>query len=147
MVNPIPPHAKYLVVLAVAAFIVSPENEILIVKKIPGSHIDAGLWTIPGGKVEPDEGLITALIREVKEEVGFQIKNWNFIGEDVFLHGENSYYYHGLHFYCRVPNKPVVELEPGAFTDFAWVTHDKVKNYEFHPNILREIENVFRLVS
>lgn len=30
-------------------------------------------WTLPGGKVNPGEGLVSALRREVREEIGMQV--------------------------------------------------------------------------
>ena len=35
----------------------------------PQEKIDGGLWTIPGGKVDPNEPIIDALFRETLEEV------------------------------------------------------------------------------
>ncbi len=47
-----------------------------------------GIWDLPGGRLEDKEDHIKALNREIKEELGIEIKNikksytWNFIGLD-----------------------------------------------------------------
>lgn len=37
------------------------------------AHRDEGVWTIPKGELEPNEEHLSTAIREVKEEVGFEI--------------------------------------------------------------------------
>ena len=47
-------------------------NHILIARRADHLH-QGGLWEFPGGKVEPGETVLEALIREFKEEVSLQI--------------------------------------------------------------------------
>ncbi|MGG2091692.1 NUDIX hydrolase [Bacillus sp. S13(2024)] len=54
----------------VSAFIQDDDGNILIVKNIKG---DSFYWSLPGGAVEGEETLEQAVIREVKEETGFNI--------------------------------------------------------------------------
>ena len=47
------------------------KNEVLIqerIKKWPG-------WSMPGGKLEPDESFYDCAVREIKEETGLDVKN------------------------------------------------------------------------
>lgn len=54
----------------VSALIYDDNENILIVKNIKG---DSFYWGLPGGAVEGEETLEQAVIREVKEETGFNV--------------------------------------------------------------------------
>lgn len=49
-----------------------------LIQKRPPTGLFAGLWEFPGGKRNRGEGLVEALRREVREEVGAEIKNIRF---------------------------------------------------------------------
>ena len=55
--------------LSVMAWIEDPFGGVVFVRQAKGSR----RWTLPGGKVNAGEGLITALRREVREEIAMQI--------------------------------------------------------------------------
>jgi 8-oxo-dGTP diphosphatase len=42
---------------------------VLLARRSPHRSTYAGLWSFPGGHVEPGETLVEALVREVREEV------------------------------------------------------------------------------
>jgi 8-oxo-dGTP diphosphatase len=58
--------------LVVAAALVDREGRVLLQKRREGRHM-AGLWEFPGGKVEPGERPESALVRELKEELGIDV--------------------------------------------------------------------------
>jgi 8-oxo-dGTP diphosphatase len=64
-------------VLAVAA-IVRQGNSLLMVRR--GRAPSAGLWSVPGGRVEAGETLDEALRREVLEETGLEIEPGELLG-------------------------------------------------------------------
>lgn len=127
---------KYLLVLCVGAFIRNDEGKILIVKKSLEEKVDGGLWTVPGGKIEPEEYIIDGLKREVLEEVGLHITGYKWLNEDVFPSG--GYQFHGHHFLCRAePGEVKLERK---LEEYAWIGQDDLNKYEFHPNIRKELE-------
>ena len=62
------------IVLVSAVALIDRDGRILIAKRPEGKSM-AGLWEFPGGKVEPGETPESALIRELREELG--IETWS----------------------------------------------------------------------
>ena len=56
------------------AIVVNSKGEILIARRPEGVHLE-GLWEFPGGKLEQDETVFSALQRELQEETNIQIKS------------------------------------------------------------------------
>ena len=59
-------------VLAVGAVIFDPRGRVLVVRR--GREPSKGAWTLPGGKVEPGETPERAIVREVREETGLEVR-------------------------------------------------------------------------
>ena len=59
-------------IISVVAAIIRRNGKILITRRFNNVHLP-GLWEFPGGKVEPDESLNSALEREIFEELGVTI--------------------------------------------------------------------------
>jgi 8-oxo-dGTP diphosphatase len=55
----------------VGAVIKDPAGRLLLIRR--GHAPGAGLWSLPGGKVEPGETDQQAVIREVREETGLSV--------------------------------------------------------------------------
>jgi ADP-ribose pyrophosphatase YjhB (NUDIX family) len=59
-------------VVAVGAFVFDDAGRVLLVQR--GTPPGAGLWTVPGGKLEGGETLAAAVAREVREETGLVVE-------------------------------------------------------------------------
>lgn len=55
----------------VTAAVLFERGRLLICQRPPGDHL-AGLWELPGGKVEPNETNEDCLARELREELGIE---------------------------------------------------------------------------
>lgn len=61
------------ITLVVACALVDADGRVLVAQRPEGKAM-AGLWEFPGGKMEPGERPEETLIRELKEELGIDVK-------------------------------------------------------------------------
>ncbi|MCX5744937.1 MAG: NUDIX hydrolase [Proteobacteria bacterium] len=65
-------HATPTPTIAVAAFVFDAAGRILLIER--GKPPGLGLWSVPGGRLEPGETIAAAVAREVREETGLAIE-------------------------------------------------------------------------
>ncbi len=125
------------------AVIIDDQQRILITRRpLHASH--GGMWEFPGGKLEGDETPTEALIREVKEEVGLDVQDCDFLGEINHLyspeiseprpsgsgHFSRAPLSVALLVYCvRVFQGEAQALEMQM--DLRWVELDRLQDFEF----------------
>jgi 8-oxo-dGTP diphosphatase len=66
------------VVPCVGAVVVDASGRLLLIQR--GHAPSAGLWSVPGGRVEPGETLAEAVVREVREETGLVVRPGAVVG-------------------------------------------------------------------
>ena len=114
----------------VAAVILTDEaGKILICKRGEGGSC-AFLWEFPGGKVEPGERPEAALIRELKEELGIDVKEACLAPFVFTSHAYESFHLLMPLYLCRRWSG-VVEAREHA--GLAWVKPDKLSAYPMPP--------------
>jgi len=59
--------------MKVTAALICADGRIFIAQRPPGKKF-ALQWEFPGGKVEPNEGLRASLAREIREELGWEVR-------------------------------------------------------------------------
>lgn len=95
-------------------------------------------YTLPGGKQRPDELMIDALKREVKEETGFTVepKSLLFIREGF---NEKSHRIEFM-FICETVGEKEDELKPDSNQiGTKWISIDNILHEELYPADMRNI--------
>ncbi len=59
-------------IVAVGAIVFDPEGRVLLIER--GKPPGAGLWSVPGGRLEGPETLAQGVAREVREETGLVVE-------------------------------------------------------------------------
>ena len=62
----------------VGAVVKDETGRLLLIKR--GHEPGVGLWSIPGGRIEPGESDLAALVREVREETGLDVVAGRLLG-------------------------------------------------------------------
>lgn len=110
----------------VVAIITDEERRILITQRAPyASH--GGMWEFPGGKLEPDESATSALIREVKEEVGIEVLEYAFLGEVSHVYSHQAVTLLVYHVSSHRGEAMCCEDQ----TDMRWVDIANLATFEF----------------
>ncbi len=66
--------------ISIYTIIRNNREELLLLKRSQDSNNNPGKWDLPGGKMELDETLKEALVREVQEETGISIAPGGIVG-------------------------------------------------------------------
>jgi 8-oxo-dGTP diphosphatase len=66
-------------ILCVGAIVTDGRGRLLLIQR--GHEPGAGLWSLPGGRVEPGETDAEALVREMEEETGLTVEPGRLIGQ------------------------------------------------------------------
>ena len=120
----------------IAAGIIWRDGQILIAKR-PSEGLLGGLWEFPGGKVEPGERLESAMVREVREELGVDVEPRDEIAAIKHSYSHFSITLHA--FNCRY-----LAGEPQALgcQEFAWVKPEDLAHFAFPAANRRLIEKI-----
>lgn len=116
---------KRLPPIDVVAGVIRRDGLLLIAQRQAGDTL-AGYWEFPGGKVERDEDLLTALRRELQEELGVEVSIGAQLQSVVHPYPDRDV---RLHFY-------EVELlrgepRPIEAADLRWVRPNELLDYQF----------------
>ena len=107
----------------VTAAVVRRNGKILLAKR-PSKGLLGGMWEFPGGKTEQEEALEDCLIREIREELGVEIR----VGEPfgVYKHAYTHFRITLYAFLCRLTGG---EPKPIEAAELCWVSPDDLAHY------------------
>ncbi len=143
-------HNKLLHEVVITAIVVK-NGKYLITKRSANENRFPNKWTVPGGKLEIEDYvnlpkdtefywynvLEQVLRREVKEEVGIEIANIEYVTSLATIHADGK---PSLVVSCMADYQSgEVTLQEEEMDDFAWVTLKEAKDYDLIDGIYDEL--------
>ena len=125
----------------VGAMLEKEGGRYLITQRPPTSSLPL-LWEFPGGRVEPGESDQEALARELREEMGIEVR----IAEEA-MHTHHEYPGYEIDFRvfrCRL-RSPEAEIRHLRVHDHRWVTLEEMSRYQFPDADARTLEKLLGL--
>lgn len=117
------------------------KNHILLTRATSGNReFDSNLYFLPGGHVDHNEGALTALHREIKEEMGVGVNDAKFIGALECSWPRKGLIYHELNLIYHTEigglslENPPVSMEKQQ--EFVWQPLDALKSLRILPSQL-----------
>jgi 8-oxo-dGTP diphosphatase len=113
--------------LVVAGLIIGDDGRVLITQRRADQSLPLQ-WEFPGGKVEPGEAPVAALVRELREEIGVEVavgRIW-----DVLFHAYPAFDLVMLVYACRI-----VDGEPRTVevADLRWLAPGELPSWDILP--------------
>jgi ADP-ribose pyrophosphatase YjhB (NUDIX family) len=122
--------------IAIGAIIKNNKNQILM-----QDHVKRNVWTIPIGKVDDNENIQHALIRELKEEIGITIKKVKQISINKRVYPVGTYFINVTeHLYEVLEYDGIPKnLEPLKHRSIQWMNLTKIKKIKNISNFTKEV--------
>jgi 8-oxo-dGTP diphosphatase len=115
--------------------LIKKDDKILLCRSITRDY-----YFFPGGHVELGEISSDALVREMREERGSNIKNLKFIGliENIYKEKENTKYEINIVFDAEEENDEIETITKEDHIEFEFMTIEEVKEADIRPVPLKE---------
>jgi 8-oxo-dGTP diphosphatase len=118
----------------VTAGLIWRDGKLLITKRPEGTHL-AGFWEFPGGKQESGETLEECLEREIKEELGIEVR-----AEKLLFTVDHEYENRMISLYLFLCTHLSGQPAPLACEDMRWVLSEDLTQYRLPPPDLHIIK-------
>lgn len=110
---------------------------------------DSPYYHIPGGHTLIGEDSITAVKREIKEELGFTVKDTNLFCIQENFYKKNDVVHHGIEFYYIIEveenieckDKQIIEIDRGVekHLNTKWVNKKELVSIDLKPHTVKEL--------
>lgn len=115
--------------IGLKAIVYNEKNEILLLQR-SSSNTRSGLYDVPGGRMENDEDIQTALSREIKEETGLILENVGIILDiSTFRPTAGESQIVRILFSCKVHGDVLLSDE---HSNYVWVSLENISNYPLY---------------
>lgn len=136
---------KQIIQKIIVAGIVIRNNKVLIIQRSADEESYPNLWELPSGKRDFLELSETAVIREVKEETGLDVKVIMPISVFEFKNEKPNEIRDSTQINFLVKYVSGEVMLSSEHQNFSWITKDKLKDYEVSDTVEEAILKAFEV--
>ncbi len=118
---------KSVIGVGVGALIYNSKKEILLTLRGQKAKNERGTWEIPGGAVEYGETLETGLVREIKEELGIEIKVLEMLHVCNHILPDEGQHWVSPTYICSIVKGQPKILEPEKCAAIGWFSQQEAE--------------------
>lgn len=134
-------YTSYKTNLSVVAFL-RCQGKILLLKRAMTKKVDPGKYTGVGGKVEPGESFVDAVVREVQEETGLTISSEKLVPNGIFQIADPENDAEWVITAFMVETDEEVKIEPSEDGEFHWLRPEKLTGLPVLPDVADYLETI-----
>lgn len=112
--------------VSVGAVIINDQGEIFLSLRGKEVRNESGKWEFPGGGVDFNETLSDAIVREVKEEFGFDVEVMEILHVSNHMIPDEKQHWVPTTFMCRVAKGTPRIMEPKKCDKVGWFSLEKI---------------------
>lgn len=127
--------------LVVSAVIENKAGEILITRRSMERDHRPGEWELVSGRVDAGEqDMVKALGREIRQEVGLELKKAVPFRVFYFERGQEKIPHFGVNFYCLCESTTHVQLDMVEQDAYQWVSPENALLMIVDPNVIEAVQ-------
>lgn len=102
------------------------KGEVLLMKRSKNSKNEVGWWSKPGGAVDYNEKAISAMKREIKEELDIDIKIWGYLPHTDHIIKKDRQHWMSINYLARIKSGTPKIMEPHKCDEIKWFNIKKL---------------------
>ncbi|MEX2210526.1 MAG: NUDIX domain-containing protein [Gaiellaceae bacterium] len=122
--------------VAAKAIVRRPDGRVLVIRRPDDARTDAGLWDLPGGKMDHGETLEQVVVREVREETGLEVQVGGVVHVSYFEF--DPFWVTCVTLACDADGDGV--RLSGEHVDFAWLAPEEVGERDYAWTVKEQLE-------
>jgi len=107
--------------------LIKHKGKFLICRRNDDAKVAPGIWNVPAGKVQYDESLTDAIVRETLEETSLTLDHIQYL-DYKFINNKHKRIVYT--YFCEVHAIKAFTIDRSEFSAWHWIDADEVDNYE-----------------
>ncbi len=123
--------------------IVSKDTKVLITRDSRDE-----LWELPGGRLDDGEEPIDGVQREIREELGVEVRVDEIFNLETMWHGRDKETMVSIYYIVSLLDESAeFKVDPIEVAEMKWVDGEELKKYEMYPHYKNVLEEYFAKIT